>query len=234
MKVGIMQPYFFPYIGYFQLIASVDKFVVHDDVQYIKAGWINRNKILLNGKEYLFVFSVKKDSFDRDINQRFFSDRFDFQKAKFLRVLKQAYIKAAYFKQVYSLVNEIFSYDDLNVSNLNVFGIKKISRYLGIKTPIVLSSKLKKNNSLKGEERVININKTLGATRYINPVGGVDLYSKKYFLENGIKLLFLKPLDIKYKQLDNAFLSWLSIIDICMFNKKEDIQTFLNQYELKY
>lgn len=229
-----MQPYFFPYIGYFQLIASVDKFVVHDDVQYIKAGWINRNKILLNGKEYLFVFSVKKDSFDRDINQRFFSDRFDFQKAKFLRVLKQAYIKAAYFKQVYSLVNEIFSYDDLNVSNLNVFGIKKISRYLGIKTPIVLSSKLKKNNRLKGEERVININKTLGATRYINPVGGVDLYSKKYFLENGIKLLFLKPLDIKYKQLDNAFLSWLSIIDICMFNKKEDIQTFLNQYELKY
>ena len=99
-----MQPYLFPYMGYFQLINAVDTFVIHDDVQYIKSGWINRNRFLLNGKEYLFTFSVKKNAFTRFINQRYYSDKFEMEKGKFLRVLKQAYCKAPFYNKIFSLM----------------------------------------------------------------------------------------------------------------------------------
>ena len=233
MKIGIMQPYLFPYIGYFQLINAADKFVIHDDVQFIKSGWLNRNRILLDGKEYLFTFSVKKDSFQKNINARIYSDKFKSQKLKFLRVLEMAYKKAPCFSKVHSLTSEILSHENLNVSGLNVLAVRKICEFLKISTPIILSSELKKNNNLKGEERVISVNRVLGATHYINPIGGVALYSKKTFLENEIKLVFLKPREIKYEQFNDAYLPGLSIIDVCMFNKIEAIRTFLNQCELK-
>lgn len=228
-----MQPYLFPYIGYFQLINAVDWFVLHDDVQYIKSGWINRNRILLNGKEYLFTFSVKKDAFTRFIKQRYYSDKFEMEKGKFFRVLKEAYSRAPFYSKILSLTSEILSYKDLNVSNLNLFSIRKFCEYLGISTHMVLSSELKKNSSLKNEARVININRTLKATHYINPVGGADLYSKETFSENGLKLLFLKSHEIKYEQFNNIYLPGLSMIDVCMFNKTDDIRTFLNLYDLK-
>tara|TARA_B100000959_G_scaffold107806_1_gene113564 strand:- start:4223 stop:4927 length:705 start_codon:yes stop_codon:yes gene_type:complete len=233
VKVGIMQPYLFPYIGYFQLINAVDTFVIHDDVQYIKSGWINRNRFLLNGKEYLFTFSVKKNAFIQFINQRYYSDKFEMEKGKFLRVLKQAYSKAPFYSKIFSLTREILSHKDLNVSSLNLFGIKKFCEYLGISTPMVLSSELKKNCSLRNEARVIGINRVLKATHYINPVGGINLYSKELFSKNGLKLLFLKSSEIKYEQFNDAYLPGLSIVDVCMFNKIDDIQAFLNQYELK-
>lgn len=228
-----MQPYLFPYIGYFQLINAVDRFVIHDDVQYIKSGWVNRNRILLNGKEYLFTFSVKKDAFTRFIKQRYYSDKFEMEKRKFFRVLKEAYSRAPFYSKILSLTSEMLSCNDLNVSNLNLFSIKKFCEYLGISTPMVLSSELKKNSSLRNEARVIDISQVLNATHYINPVGGADLYSKETFSENGIKLLFLKSHEIKYEQFNNIYLPGLSIIDVCMFNKTEDIRTFLNLYDLK-
>ena len=98
---------------------------------------------------------------------------------------------------------------------------------------MVLSSDLEKNSSLRNEARVIGINRALKATHYVNPVGGIDLYSKEFFSKNGLKLLFLKSHEIKYKQFNDAYLPGLSIVDVCMFNKIDDIQTFLNQYELK-
>ena len=227
-----MQPYLFPYIGYFQLINAVDQFVIHDDVQYTKGGWINRNRILFNGKEYLFTLSVKKNSSCKNINRRFFSDKFESQKKKLLEILKQAYKKAPYFKESNNLINEIFSFKDLNVSNMNMYSLKKICQYLDIITPFVLSSELKKNNNLKGEERVININQVMEATHYINPIGGAELYQKKKFSVKGIELFFLKPDEIYYRQFENRFTPWLSIIDLCMFNSKSKIRTFLNAYKL--
>src|SRR5690242_636845 len=93
LKIAIMQPYLFPYIGYFQLINAVDKFVIHDDVQFIKGGWINRNQILVNNREFMFTFSIKKDSSSHNINKRYFSDKFEAEKNKFLRTLKANYGK---------------------------------------------------------------------------------------------------------------------------------------------
>src|SRR3990167_9927474 len=110
MKVGIMQPYLFPYIGYFQLIHAVDAFIIHEDVQYIKGGWTHRNRIQINDKEYLFTFSLKKDSSLKKINTRFFSDQFEKEKNHFLMVVKNNYKKAPFFSDAYNLLIKIFEY----------------------------------------------------------------------------------------------------------------------------
>ncbi len=233
MKVGIMQPYLFPYLGYFQLIKAVDTFVVYDDVQYIKKGWINRNQILLNGKPLLFTFGVKKDSSLMNINQRIYSeDKFYLLKDNFLQTLYRSYHKAPFFKEVNDLIDDIFTYESLNVSDFNTNSLKKICDYMNIQTPFLLSSSLEKTDGMKGQEVIIEINKKLKSDCYINAIGGRDLYSTKKFRENGISLRFIKMGDIHYNQFDNEFIPNLSIIDVLMFNSKEQIQRMLNNYEL--
>src|SRR5690606_18130129 len=115
MRLAIMQPYFCPYIGYFQLMNAVDKFVVYDNIQYTKKGWINRNRILMNGKDQLFSLPVKKDSDYLNINQRFLSDDFDGEKKKLLNKFKGAYNKAPYFKEIFPLLQEIINDDSNNL-----------------------------------------------------------------------------------------------------------------------
>lgn len=232
MRLAIMQPYLFPYLGYFQLINSVDIFVVHDDVQHIKGGWINRNKILLNGDEYLFSLPVKKDSSLLNINKRYYADDNGKESYKILRIIQNAYQKAPFFNAVYCLIKEVFSFDDLNISNFNGNQLILICKYLRIETPIVFSSDLKKNNGLKAERRVLNINKVLKSDHYINPIGGIELYNKDLFAENGVKLSFLNPLPRPYCQFKNNFISGLSIIDVMMFNSIPEIVDMLNDYEL--
>lgn len=233
MKVGIMQPYLFPYIGYFQLINAVDKFVIHDDVQYIKGGWINRNRIQINDRDYLFTFSLKKDSSLKNINTRFLSDQFIKEKAHFLRIIQNNYKKAPYFKEVYDLLSSILDHNDLNISSFIVNSLKQICEYLEIKTPIYISSKLKKNNELKGQDRVIDICKTFKTTTYINPIGGKILYSKDVFKKNKMALYFLQTKDIIYEHNDQPFIPNLSIVDVMMFNSKEEIIKMLRLYNLE-
>jgi hypothetical protein len=214
MKVSIMQPYIFPYIGYFQLIYATDLFVIHDDVQWIKCGWINRNRFLVNGKDQIFTFSVKKDSNYKNINERIFADIFNEDVKKFDRIIYNAYHKTPYYDSVRGLLDNIFHEPPINVSDFAVKSISAICQYLQIGTPILISSKLTKDNSLAGQARVLNINKCVGSTHYINPSGGTELYSKEEFEKNNIKLNFLKTRNIPYTQFNDEFIPFLSIIDV--------------------
>jgi hypothetical protein len=228
MKIGIMQPYLFPYIGYFQLINAVDKFVIHDDVQYIKGGWINRNRIQIGDKDYLFTFSLKNDSSLKNINTRFLSDQFVKEKIKFLKILKNNYKKSPFFQDAYDLLSRILDYKELNVSLFIFNSLRQICNYLEIKTPCYLSSELNKNNGLRGQDRVIDICNTFKAETYINLIGGKTLYSQNIFKQNNISLFFLETKNISYESKRKHNIPNLSIIDVMMFSSKEKIKEYLN------
>lgn len=232
MKIGLMQPYLFPYVGYFQLISMCDRFVVHDDVQYIRQGWINRNQIILHNRKFLFVFSVKHDDYSKNINERFYTDSFESESKKFLRNIDQSYSNAPYFADVRVLLADVLASPERNVARLNTLSIRQTCQYLGIDTEILVSSEMKFEKSLAGECRVIAINKKLGSTHYINPIGGVELYSKVRFQENGMQLSFLKPRLSPYKQSTPKFLPGLSIIDVLMNCPRESMREMLGDYEL--
>lgn len=230
MTIGIMQPYFLPYIGYFQLINSVDTFVIYDNIQYTKKGWINRNRYLLNGKDAIFTIPIKKDSDYLNVNQRVLSD--DFSPIKLLNQIKAAYSKAPYYSEVYPKIEEIFKCEEKNLFQYIYKSINIISEYLNIKTNIIISSSLNIDHSLKGQNKVLAICKCLNAKNYLNSIGGVELYSKSIFAENNIKLNFIKSQAIEYKQFSHNFVPWLSILDVMMFNEVEDIKKYLECYEV--
>ena len=219
MKIGIMQPYFLPYIGYWQLIAAVDAFVVYDNIKYTKKGWINRNRFLRNGVEDIFSLPLRKDSDFLDVNQRFLADSFD--REDFLNRFREAYRKAPEFSLVMPLLEGIIRSPASNLFDYIFASIQSVSEFLGIRTPLVVSSSIDCDHSLKAAERVQAICKALGAETYVNPFGGVELYSKEDFARNGIDLKFLKALPFEYSQGGSPFVPWLSIVDVLMFNKKE-------------
>lgn len=233
MKVAVMQPYIFPYIGYWQLINAVDTFVILDDVNYIMRGYINRNEILLNGKRYRFNIPICKAS----QNKLIMDTKLNFTQQKredFLRTIEAAYRKTPYFNIVMPIIQEIIEYREEDLTRFILNSINKIKQYLNLKTEICISSKLDKNNNLKAEYRILEICKCKNADIYINPSGGRELYHHEVFEKQGIKLLFLDPdMDqIKYNQNNEYFEKYLSIIDILMFNNKEKIKQFMEAYSL--
>lgn len=232
MKIAIMQPYLFPYLGYFQLISAVDIFVSYDDVQYRKGGFINRNKFLLKGKEHVFTFPVANASTFLNINQREFHLGFEVYREKFLKMIEMEYKRAPYYEQTRKMLEEILYSPETLVSKFNMNSIRQISKYLGIGTKIIDSSSIPIDPGLHGEARVILINKLLQSTNYINPIGGKELYSKESFQKEGIDLFFLKMEPITYKQFENEFVPNLSIIDVMMFNGKDQMKILLKEYEL--
>lgn len=233
MKLAIMQPYFFPYIGYFQLINAVDKFVVYDDVNFIKGGWINRNNVLINKKTFLFTVPLENSSSFIQIDQtRLHSKFYQIWKIKFLRSLEQSYKKAPYYDDVFFLIEKILNTESNFISHLAIESIKGVCSYLDIKTQIIDTSKQYNNKYLSGQDRIISICQFEHANQYINPIGGIDLYSKDDFKNNAIILNFIKTKPIVYKQFDNEFFSWLSIIDVLMFNSKNEVMRILNEYDL--
>ncbi|GHV20468.1 hypothetical protein FACS189494_04270 [Spirochaetia bacterium] len=228
MKVGIMQPYFLPYLGYWQLIKAVDTYVVYDDVNYIVRGWINRNNLLINGEKKLFTISLKEASRNKLINAIEIVDDF----SSFTKMVQHNYVKAPYYKEAMELSQQIISYDRSSLSLFITNSIKVINNYLNIETKTILSSSLDKDNSLKGKDKIISICKLLNTTDYYNAIGGQELYDKEEFLTHGISLYFLKTNISPYKQFSNDFVSGLSILDVMMFNSKEDINKMLDNYEL--
>ena len=235
MKLAIMQPYFFPYIGYFQLINAVDKFILYDDVTFIKQGWINRNYILVNKQKHLISLPLSKISSNKLISETFINkSEITRWYKKFLLSIEQYYKKSPHYKEVFELVINIFEYiNQIEViSVFNKLSIERINEYLGIETKIENSSGKYNNENLYGQDRVIDICKKENATIYINAIGGTELYDKKKFKNSNINLYFLKPKYISYKQQNNEFISWLSIIDVMMFNSKEEINKMLDNYEL--
>ena len=230
MKLGIMQPYFLPYIGYFQLIKAVDKYVIYDDVNYINKGWINRNNILLNGQKYLFTLSLLGASQNKLINEIFVEEN----QSKLLKTLETAYKKAPYFENIFPVIQNIFDYENKNLGKFVGNSIIQIADYLNIKTEFIYSSEIKKEDILKGQEKILYICKTLNTTKYINAIGGQELYDKEIFKRNNIELNFLQTQIVDYKQFKNDFVPFLSILDLLMFNSVEEIGKMLDKFELVF
>ena len=230
MRVAIMQPYFFPYIGYFQLIKSADIFVIYDNIKYTKKGWINRNRILQNGVDTLISLPIKNGSDSLHVYEREVSA--DFDKKKFLNRIKGAYARAPHFSSTYALLEQIISYNDVNLFDFLNNSVTKLCAYLEIDTKIVKSSSIKIDHNLRSQDKVLALCSAVGAKIYINAIGGMELYSKEVFTSNNIELKFIKSNSINYKQFDHEFCPWLSIIDVMMFNDMEFIKASLINYEL--
>lgn len=229
MKTAIMQPYFFPYLGYFQLINAVDTFVFLDDVNFIKKGYINRNSILLNNKAHLLTLPVSKISQNKRINEHTISNNIE----ALLKTIEHAYRKAPFYKEVAPLLIKMFTFDETNLSRYLGYQLTSICEYLDIKCRFLYASELNVETTIKGQERILSLCKMLQTTRYINANGGKHLYNEQAFEQVGIKLNFIQPSLQTYQQYDNDFVNFLSIIDVMMFNSKEQISTLLTQYILE-
>ena len=227
-----MQPYFFPYIGYFQLINAVDEFVIYDNIQFTKKGWINRNRILVNDTDGVISIPLKKDSDYLNVNQRFLSDTWPIDSKKMLNRILESYRKAPQFEEAYLLFEKCLNVEEHNLFNFIQNSLIETLNYLSINTKILKSSSIEIDHQLKSEEKVLAICKAQNASTYINPIGGIELYSKERFERNGIKLQFQKSNTINYLQYKNEFVPWLSILDVLMFNTKDEIKSFLSDYQL--
>lgn len=222
MKGAIMQPYFFPYIGYFQLISAVDEFIVYDNIKYTKKGWINRNRILVNGSDTLISIPLKKDSDSLSVVQRELAP--DFNKAKLTNQIKNAYIKAPQFSEVYPLIENIIQCEKVNLFEYIFNSIEKICNHLDINTKFTISSKIEIDHTLKSQDKVIALCKKRGFSVYINPIGGGELYSSDAFESQGIELKFIQNNIRPYTQGRHDFVSHLSIIDVLMHCDKKSIR----------
>jgi hypothetical protein len=226
MKLAIMQPYFLPYIGYFHLVAAVDLFILYDNIKYTKKGWINRNHILQHGKSVMFSLPLKSDSDYLDVYKRELVANFN--RDKLLNQFKEAYRRAPYFAQAFPLIEQIVQYRDANLFRFLYHSIVRTCEYLGIATEIRVSSEITIDHSLKNQDKVLALCKAVDASIYINAIGGVDMYSKETFWENGIELKFIQSRPFEYPQFGNQFVSWLSIVDVMMFNSKEKITEIIS------
>ena len=233
MKLGMMQPYFYPYIGYWQLMSCVDEYIIYDDVNYIKGGWINRNRIKINDEPAYFGISVKKASQNRKINEHeiFMPDS---DKERLLMKVRMAYAKAPYFKDVYELFENTVYCERTNLAEYLKYLNIKTAEYMGITTKIYSATELGFDHTTRAQARIIDICRLRGASEYINAIGGKELYDKQLFGENGIKLSFLKmDTGIIYPQGKGRFIPSLSILDVLMFNSKEETQALLNRYSIE-
>ena len=233
MKLAIMQPYFFPYLGYYQLVNAVDKFVFYDDVQYIKGGWINRNKILVSGRENIFTLSLVALSPNKKINEIAINQNYD----KVLRKIAHSYQKAPYFNQVFPLIEDVFSSINKSslISEIAAVSIMMVSKFIDLDTIFEFSSKLYSNTrSLNRTARLVEICKQNNADTYINPKGGRELYTKDEFNKHNINLYFINNHFTEYRQFNNnPFIPNLSIIDVLMFNSPGMVKEIINNYELE-
>lgn len=231
MKVAIMQPYFLPYIGYFQLIAAVDLFIVYDNIKYTKKGWINRNRMLLNGSDAMFSLPLRKDSDSLDVVHRQLAA--DFDRTKLLNQFKGAYGRAPQFELTYPVLERIVRHEDDNLFRYIHHSIVRLCEHLGIKTEIKISSEITIDHDLKGQDKVLSLCEAAGADTYINTVGGVELYAKYDFRIQGIDLQFIKARPFEYAQFGVPFVPWLSIVDVLMFNPLNTVRACINEnYEL--
>lgn len=228
MKLAIMQPYLFPYIGYFQLISAVDAFVIYDDVNYIKRGWINRNNLLSGGESELFTLEVTGASQNKLISQVGVGRN----AYKLLKNIRQKYSKAPQFSYVFPLIEEALSSDEKCLSTFISDSLRSVCDYLGLDPIWYLSSDLSKDNSLKGADKILAICESLQATLYINPVGGKFLYDRDIFMARGIRLFFLESGCTEYPQFSKFFVPNLSIIDVMMFNDRDQCRCLLEDYKL--
>lgn len=227
MRVAIMQPYFLPYVGYYQLIAAVDMFVIYDNIKYTKKGWINRNRMLLNGADAMFSLPLKKGSDVLDVVQRELAE--DFDPDKLLNQLRGAYFRAPYFTQTFPLLERVLHYGERNLFRYIHHSIVEMCTHLRITADIRISSEVSIDHELKAQDKVLALCRAMGADTYINPIGGMELYSRGDFAVQGIELKFIKAKPFEYEQFGNEFVPWLSIVDVLMFNPLDRVKEVVRQ-----
>src|SRR5262245_49961382 len=230
MTLGIMQPYFLPYIGYWQLLSAVDRFVVYDNVKYTKKGWINRNRFLRDETAAVFTVPLKHGSDFLNIRDRDLAD--DFKPGKLLNVFRAAYRQAPFFNEAFPVIEMIITAPPRNLFEYLYNNIQMMANYLGIRTSLIVSSTIDIDHRLKAEEKVMAICNALAATRYINSIGGRQLYSVESFAALCIELKFLQPRVVAYRQFGTRFVPSLSIVDVMMFNSNEAVRAMLGEYDL--
>lgn len=223
-----MQPYFLPYLGYFQLINAVDQFIIYDDVDYIKQGWVNRNRLIISGNSQYFTVPLQKASSNQLImNTQINQQRTAFWLKKFTKSIKQSYSKAGNLQVGLDLLNfikqKITACD--TIDQINKLTLYWVCQYLEITTPFSCSSDKIDSRELNGPERVLDICRRTGAEKYINPIGGKELYSKEEFKSKKIELAFLES-DLRSEDFTHSILHSIIMVD------KADIQAHLNSYRL--
>jgi len=218
MKVAIMQPYFLPYLGYWQLSHAVDIFVIYDKVEYTKKGWINRNRIIINRSDSYITLPLRRASDSLLINQReLAAGFFDKDASALLRRVEASYQKRPFAPEAMEFLRDCLHYRNFNLFEFLMHSIRTVTELLQINTPIVISSELEFDENLRGQERVIAICEAVGANHYINPPGGVKLYEPLSFHQKNIDLSFLQPQINPYPQGEGpAFTEHLSILDVLM------------------
>jgi hypothetical protein len=231
MKVSIMQPYFFPYIGYFQLMSACDTFVVFDDAQYIRRGWVNRNRILVNGGPKWVTLPVAAAARGQTIAQRQYLLHHRLTQ-RLRRRLVAAYERAPYFKATMQLVNDVLATDVTGVAAFNAALLVRVASQLDIRTPILVASAIPGARALTGEALVIETCRNLGASGYVNPIGGHHLYRPSHFADAGLTLQFLQSEAPEYRQFGARHVPALSIIDVLMFNDVTDVGPMLASFRL--
>lgn len=229
--IAIMQPYFLPYIGYFQLLAAVDKFVVLDDVNYINRGWINRNRLLLNGVAHTFTIPLRGASQNKLICEIELDDAQGWRE-KLLRTIRQAYVRAPCYVPVYTLMENLINYPSPRLDEFLLNSIREVVHYLSLKVEIVNSSRFYNNARLKGQERILDICRQERADVYINPIGGVNLYDRANFSKQDLSLYFLRSRPVIYSQGKSEHVPWLSIMDVLMFNEPTAVKQLLAEMDL--
>lgn len=229
--IAIMQPYFLPYIGYFQLMAAVDKFVVFDDVNFINRGWINRNRLLLNGAPHTFTLPLRSASQNRLICEIELDDNQEWRK-KLLRTIRLAYGKAPFYLQVSALLESVINYPSIRLDEFLLNSLREVVRYLSLEVEIVSTSRIYGNAHLKGQERILDICRQEQASVYINPIGGVDLYDRASFSERELSLNFLRSRPVRYSQGKGEHVEWLSVMDVLMFNEPTAVRLLLTEMDL--
>lgn len=230
--LAIMQPYLFPYIGYWQLLKASERFVVYDDVNYINRGWINRNRILVNGAPGLITLPLLQASQNRKIDQIEIAPAEQWQR-RLLRSLEMAYRKAPCFDEVFPLLEGILRHEDRNLAGFLIHQLQVLARFMGLQTQIVTSSRIYQNTQLAAQERILDICRQEGATRYINAQGGRSLYEPQAFAEQGIELRFIAMRALPYRQRGEGFTPYLSIVDALMETGAVGIGAHLEAFDLE-
>lgn len=233
MILGMMQPYFYPYLGYWQLMNMADEYILYDDVNYIKGGWINRNRIKINGADALVGISVRKASQNKKINELEIALTPE-DREKLILKMRSAYAKAPYFEDVMALFEKTLYCDKTNLAEFLAYCNRETAAYMGITTPILSATELGLDHTNRAQQRIIDICMERGADTYVNAIGGKELYSADAFQAAGLELGFLRmDPDIVYPQGKGDFIPYLSILDVLMYNSKEEVQVLLNRYTIE-
>lgn len=233
MRLAVMQPYLFPYLGYYQLVHAVDRFIFYDDVNFIKRGWIHRNQVLVNRQAHRFSVPMDRASQHQRIDEvRLHPTEYPTWRQKFLKTLQQSYRRAPCFAPIYELVDRVLSPEPVSIASLAAESVTAVCDYLEITRDFVRASALSYDTTRRGAERILALCAQSGADAYVNPPGGQDLYRAEDFTKRGLSLRFIRPEPVAYEQFGAPFVPNLSVIDVLMFNSPDQIQAMLPRYTL--